>query len=160
MELMIVIAIIMILAGALTARMSSSGEKAKIAKATSEMEAIASGLRAAYADTGAWFYGNSWGGDAGLIDSANIKALDDTGKGLSATQLADVKDNWNGPYLVAVGSLPLDPWKKEYNIYASSSAGALAILCRGPNKAWQSGGSWYKGEATGDDIVILVHRFK
>ena len=159
MELMIVIAIIMILAGALTARMSSSGEKAKIAKASAEMEQIASALRAAYADTGAWFYANSWGSDAGLIDSANIKALDDNGNRLSAAELAEVKANWNGPYLVAYSTLPETPWGTEYNIYASAATGGLAVLSSGPNNRWQSGGSWYKGEATGDDIVILVHRF-
>ena len=159
MELMIVIAIMMILAGAIVARVSTGGEKAKVAKATAEMNEIASACRSFYSDTGAWPYGNSWGagGDGGLIEKGNIKVKDDNGTNLTGAAKTVVENNWKGPYLEAF-EWPLDPWKSVYYDLAGNSA-TLAVLCCGPDGGWD-GGAWDSGETADDDLMVLIHRFQ
>jgi len=165
MELMIVIAIIMILAGAIVARVSTGGEKAKIAKATSEMNEIASACRSFYSDTGYWPYANSFNADSdgGLIDKSHIThVIADSGTATSAgSVITTVKNLWKGPYIEAF-EWPMDPWKTyHYDLYYHYSSGtykALYVLSYGPNASGDSW-DWTTGKPGGDNIMVLVHRF-
>jgi prepilin-type N-terminal cleavage/methylation domain-containing protein len=165
MELMIVMAIIIILTGAVIMKIGKGTDRASVTKAKAEMEAIASACRAFAADTGTWAYwdqGFDKPSDAGLIDKNNIKylILPNGAWGSTGTWYDAAKAKWNGPYLDAV-EWPKDPWGVRYYVVAYYSAsGVYAIVSQGPDLAWQSGSTWYNGIANGDDIVTVIHRFK
>jgi general secretion pathway protein G len=153
MELMIVIAIIIILSGAIVSRVSTSGERAKVGKATAEVEELATACRAYYADTGVWP-----GNDISVLLSAPNPApqgLDEYGK--AATGDSPSKS----PYLeVATGTTLLDPWKKPYQLTITTINGAsfLYVISNGPNGN-SDGINNSTGKVNPDDIAVLVHRF-
>lgn len=168
MELMIVIAIIMILAGAIVAKIGSGTEKAMVARATAEMEEIASAARAFYVDTGYWCFWPYWGSptdntnDPGLIskDRVRIVIRPNGVDSWSPTDLNIVKSRWKGPYLEAK-EWPLDPWgRHRYCLYYDATVKALGVICPGPDLNWASGTLFTKGVLNGDDLGLIVHRFK
>lgn len=168
MELMIVIAIIMILAGAIIAKIGSGTEKAMVARATAEMEEIASAERAFYSDTGYWCYFDSWGSptdntnDPGLISKDYIRwVIGPTGNYYTDPIILNiVKSRWKGPYLEAK-EWPLDPWGKwRYRLYYDANVKALGVICPGPDLGWGSGTLFTQGVLNGDDLGLIVHRFK
>lgn len=136
MELLIVIAIIMILAGAIVARIGTSGEKAKKAKVTAELEEISSGCRGFYADIGAWPTNEA----AIMGPAADLTAVDNDGAALTGAALAKAIDDWKGPYLEATGDeLPKDPWANKYEL----NSGATSLIAESTH-----------GE------TVLVHRYE
>lgn len=161
MELMIVMAIIMILAGAIVVRLSTSTQGAKIAKATKECEEIATAIKNFYLDTGGWpgdkYYTNA--GDAGLLTAPESSDHIHNDKG----DLQSVENfpnyNWNGPYL-ETEKMPIDPWGNGYGVYTKVKA--LVVYSVGPNGNLESNtdDAFGKGKASGDDIVILVNIYE
>lgn len=143
MELMIVIAIMMILAGAVVARISVSTEKAKIAKAKSDLDQIAAGCRAFNMDTDAWPYSN-----VGILGpKANVVAKTGAGVEVAGATLTTLRDtNWKGPYIEA-DVWPKDPWETDYKWNAD--ANKVTISSWGPDK----------DAGAADNIVVVVHRF-
>ena len=144
--------------------MSSSGSVAKTSKAAKECQEIATAVKAFYADTGFW--PGRIGGTSGLEDNyltkeppdiGSIDLYNDEGKVVSADEKPD-KKNWNGPYLEAE-SWPTDPWKKYPYFVWSDSNKWLFVGSYGPDKKWNSGGTYIDGEAGGDDIVIFVNLY-
>lgn len=105
-ELVIVVTIIIALAGIVTPRLTSVSEKAKFARAASEMRGIKTALDMLYADIG--FYPDDVGeGDPGLSDPTAVPA--------------DRLDDWRGPYL---DTWPTEnPWggTYEYEYWTSST---------------------------------------
>lgn len=160
MELMIVIAIIMILAGAIAVKIGSSTQSAKIAKATKECEEIATAVKAFYLDTGYWptpiYYAT--GDDTGVLTSpitSGKNVLDERGDSLNPGGLEDF--TWNGPYL-ETENWPKDPWEIRY--YGIGISGrSLYVYSAGADKTWQSDDTAEQGKASGDDIIILVNIF-
>lgn len=157
MELMIVIAIIIILSGAIVSRVSTSGERAKLGKATQEAEEIATACRAYYADTGVWPKDLN----PSLVTApANPNALatgyDESGAGTSTGTGAS-----KAPYLeIASGDTPKDPWGVDYivDIRQVNSKNFLYVISTGLDKT-DDGVDTSSGKAKGDDVAILVHRF-
>ena len=133
-ELMIVIAIIMILAGALVARVSVAGDKAKIARATAEVGELAAACRAFYADTTCW--------------PQNITQVTGTSASSGYNEIGDIEsfvgDKYQGPYIDVETDNPYirDPWNEVYKIYKSDE-----------NKLYASAGPKH------EDIKVLVHVF-
>lgn len=131
MELMIVIAIIIILAGAVVARLGGASEKAKEAKAKAEIEEIASACRSFHADTGGWPKEMK---DLFVVPTA---VWDEIGHNLDSYNQSD----WKGPYISRYGPQELiDPWGQNYQLKTNST---IWVSC-GPSHA---------------TIQILVHRF-
>jgi len=131
MELMMVIAIIMILAGAIVARVSTTGERAKVAKATAELEELASACRAFNLDTGLWPI------DVQSLITKPIEGLNED----YGSQAIPV-DSWRGPYIeVETAEVPKDPWDEAYRI--DNSGKKLYV----------------KAGALHEDIELLVHLY-
>jgi len=93
-ELLIVIAIAVIIAGALVPLFSVTKQDAKLAKAMSEMEAIKAACQMMHQDTGEWPVLSNTGTD---IVNNNRNLVD-----------------WSGPYL---DRWPNDPWGLAYSLY-------------------------------------------
>jgi prepilin-type N-terminal cleavage/methylation domain-containing protein len=175
MELMIVIVIIMILTGAIVVKLGKGTERAKIAKASSEMDAIVSACRAFYSDTGYWPYHPYWVnandasptlGDGGLIDKNNItRVISPAGTATTnASTIEAVKNKWKGPYLEAV-SWPADPWSAYRYLLYYDDQRILVVLSRGADLTWGSGSTWMLGKPDTsttygkDDLVRVVTKF-
>lgn len=137
MELMIVIAIIMILAGAIVARVSTTGERAKVAKAKAECEEIASACRAFNLDTGLWPIDFD-----GLIKSATTKGNNEEYVSTDITSIPGA--SWEGPYLeTEKEEVPLDPWGQPYQLKYDNGP---------PHKLYVRAGTAHE-----DDVYRLVH---
>ncbi len=155
MELMIVIAIIIILSGAIVSRVSTSGERAKVGKATAEVEEIATACRAYYADTGVWPDADANG--IGVLVSAPSNqpaGLDEYGNATTGSSPS------KSPYLEVVqGTNPQDPWKHNYILKMNPIGGAkfLYVISKGPDG--EDNGVDANGKAQKDDIAVMVHRF-
>lgn len=150
MELMIVIAIIIILAGAIVARFGTGAEKAKIAKARAEVEEIASGIRAFRLDCGVWPPSDyDWYAIGSLLNNPQgYNGYDDSGNRIVISSTV-----WKGPYLEAA-TYPCDPWGSQYVAiaYPANNPTDYRVYSRGPNRGNE------KGE--GDDIKVIVHVFR
>lgn len=138
MELMIAIAIIMILAGAIVARLGSGTEKAKIGKATGELQEIVTASRSFFGDTGVWPEDTK-----SLVNSATTTGYNEYGESGKSFEEGGV---WRGPYLETKvpGEVPNDPWKQSYTIVPTGD-NAINAHSNGPPK--------------GQPIDILIHRF-
>ena len=133
-ELMMVIAIIMILSGAIVARVSVSKGKAKLAKARAEIEEIATACRAFYMDTDLWpkktgQLTNKPVADNGYNDDMDLKPFG--------------ANTWKGPYLEVETptSYPKDPWGNPYAIDNDAAKRKLYVTAGGEHT----------------DINVLVH---
>ena len=125
-ELILVIALIAILAGALVPIVRTSRVEAQQAKARSDLDAIKSACTLYHTDTSAW------------------PAAGTTGAGLVAT---DSVANWNGPY---VDEWRADPWGNPYRlINGTATPVTLSVSTLGSDNV--AGGT---GAAT--DLIILV----
>ena len=120
-ELMIVIAIMMILAGAIVARIGSGSDKAKEAKAMAELEQIASACRSFYADTGLW--------PRTFNDLIATQASPPTlGYDEQRASRAITAGSFKGPYL-ETKTIPNDPWGYPYAFYTTSTPREFYIRC-------------------------------
>lgn len=163
MELMIVIAIIMILAGAIVMRLGTSTQSAKIAKATKECEEIVTAVKNFYLDTGGWPPNTADAADAGLLtDPEGLTDIrNDKGEPKPINSQNFPNYNWNGPYLeTETKEFPTDPWGNGYGVYTKVKA--LVVYSVGPNGNLESNtdDAFGKGKASGDDIVILVNIYE
>lgn len=153
MELMIVIAIIMILSGAIIARIGTGSEKAKIAKATSELNEIAAACRVFRLDTGLWPKNVSV-----LVSAPTNEGYDDQ----TFQKVGNILSK--PPYLeVAQNTVPPDPWGHDYGVWVLTvdqkkvGHNNLYAWSNGPNGSFQAA-NYDTGEANGDDIAVLLHR--
>jgi len=111
-ELVIVVAIIAILAGAMTPIIRSSRNEAKIAKAQADLEAMKVAAQMYYIDTGVWPTSPE------RLVSSSI-------------------DGWDGPY---VDRLNVDPWGRRYShhTYYKLDKTERCLFSYGPNGKYNS----------------------
>lgn len=142
-ELVIVIAIMLILAGSLLPIISTNREEARTARAQSDVDMIRSAASMLFADTGVWAPagGTTCGGIDFCNDGAGLVTNDD-GSGVTI-------DGWNGPYLTEWRN---DPWGNAYRIYDENAAvsGNRWAQCLGSDGLDASCGG------ASDDLCILI----
>ncbi len=148
-ELMIVIAVIGILAAIAIPNFMAYRERAKIARAQSELKTFQTALIILQLDTNMWPNNIDDAGIAdGTCDSGEIGDLRDPDVGLLATN-GNFPD-WAGPYL---DEIPEDPWGNDYFFdpdYRIDGVKHMVIGSSGPNG---SGLNVYDE----DNIVIIIY---
>ncbi len=102
MELMVVIAIIVLLAGIMVPNLAGRIEKAKITKAEADIAAIEGALAMYETDTGRY-------PPTTLHELKDWLTGVDTGTGVDVN--APEAKNWHGPYIKGIEQ---DPWKQDY----------------------------------------------
>ncbi len=130
-ELVIVVAIIGILAAIAIPMYGSVTEKARIARAQADLDAIRKAVEMLLSDTGQW-PGHQTFGIINTAPSNEIWDLNAPNAGLVATD--GVFRNWRGPYMQSV---PKDPWGMDYFFdtdYMSGGVNKVALGSFGPNK--------------------------
>jgi prepilin-type N-terminal cleavage/methylation domain-containing protein len=131
-ELMISIAIIGILATIAIPNFLAYRERAKIARAKSELKTFQTSLIILQLDTNMWPNNiDDAGIAAGTCDSGEIDDLRDPDVGLLDTN-GNFPD-WAGPYL---DEIPVDPWGKDYWFdpdYRIDGVKRMVIVSSGPN---------------------------
>lgn len=170
-ELAIVVATIALLAGILIPVIGGELEKAKVARARSDMREVAGAFNRYRTDVGAWP-----NDPIGTITTTSGNLV---GYPCLFTNLANVKA-WNGPYLnagVRSGSSTLiassgssgvtgmsDPWGRAYQIYTfvkgyNGSQGAIILMCFGPDGVANTTQAQVEsGDVQGDDDLFVVTR--
>ncbi|KKT74128.1 MAG: hypothetical protein UY07_C0030G0005 [Parcubacteria group bacterium GW2011_GWA1_47_8] len=153
-EILVVVAIIGILSSIALASFGIVREKAKIAKAKSELRSARSGIALLESDTGKWPNG------CPPSQSSNPEVnLEDAQAGVTSRPVEGVVDSpcewtadevnrWNGPYM----KVPTDPWGTSYvfdpdyhpgenrpippntNCPGYISSNIIAVVSYGPNK--------------------------
>jgi len=111
LEILIVVAIIIILAGALTPLLSGSRADARTAKASSDLDSIKVGANMCHADTGEW-PDESSDGEEIIADTAPVLV------------------GWNGPYL---DEWRVDPWGEVYQVKDPPAGNARYVVSGGPD---------------------------
>lgn len=112
MELMVVIAIIVLLAGIMVPNLANRLERAKITKTEADIAAIESAIAMYETDTGRYPEGDDPTGSG--WSSIGVLAWRLTGRNTTtgATDTNITSDpNWHGPYIKGIEE---DPWKEEY----------------------------------------------
>ncbi len=171
-ELMVVVAIIVVLAAALSPAIAAANTKAKAGRAAADLKAIESAIQLYKVDAGRWIgttavvpYNSTTGAGLDLTDTSNNPTAVPAVQTCSARLItADASvPAWDGPY---IGALKIDPWGNPYHIGAgTSSAGAalpntnLVLWSNGPDLTNNSGKPPLAGVTnypSGTDIVITV----
>lgn len=130
-ELVVVVAIIGILAAIAIPTYGSVTEKARIARAQADLDAIRKAAEMLLSDTGQW-PGHQTPGNTNTAASNEIWNLNAPNAGLVATD--GVFPNWRGPYMQSV---PKDPWGMDYFFdtdYMSGGVNKVAVGSFGPDK--------------------------
>ncbi|MDD5669572.1 MAG: prepilin-type N-terminal cleavage/methylation domain-containing protein [Candidatus Omnitrophica bacterium] len=155
-ELIVVIAIIAVLAAIIAPNAFKAIQKAKIAKATQDVKAIASAMQSLYVDTGLW---------SGQAAGAYAEFNNAIGPQLNLPQLGLLQNDgrypyWDGPYLEK--PLTNDPWRYGYMYdgtpVSEPGLGQSSISSGGPN----GDGNWCPSVnridkiPQGDDIIIYL----
>ncbi len=185
-EIVIAVAIVGIFAAVISPMVFRHLEDAKISKACSESETIATALLTYYKDVGQWPYTSKSGKKASVdrLISHTVVAKG-TGKGAKAgasnwgtygkaNKLGDYLYNkskvnedigtWKGPYIESHQFK--DPWGNAYVVnsryfpngkYTGNKVHKVVVLSAGPNGKWETAFSDGTTEnITGDDIGYVV----
>ncbi len=153
-ELLVVIAIIGVLATLAMVAVSFARERAKVAKAQSEINEIYKAMAAMANDTGEW-PGHSPVDATSTYSSANLSS---GAVGIVADDVSGTPfNNWAGPYMAKI---PTDPWggqyffRGDYRVDASNQPGctsgctAAAVI--------GSAGRDLVGSTTDDVIKVII----
>lgn len=130
-ELIIVLAIIGILAGAVLLNVGPQREKARRARAITDLSAIDSALEIYNADNGN--YPTTQQGIQALLDQPTS---------------APEPDNWQGPYLKNRSTVPLDPWGNEYVYLSPGEESPDSYDLYSYGKDGRPGGDGYNADVT------------
>ncbi|GEM_PF-1537109 len=172
-EIIVAVAVIAVLAGAMTPLIFKQIDKSRSSRVKQDLNAIKAAFIQYYADTQFWPCG--WTGAAGSGDKqGNLTSF-------NCLYETDKKNGWDGPYLnesaganssgkIAMAiyssgawSGVVDPWGNPYQIYrvdagsTGAAAGAIVIYSEGKDrKTDTSTTNLLTGNATDDDIVMIV----
>ena len=141
-ELLVSIAIVGVLVAIAIPAYSSFKDKARIAKAKSELKGLQSAIAALANDT------ENWPGPSpvGTVTNSEVWDLNSANAGLV---VAGGFTNWNGPYVVTVKK---DPWGSDYFFdpdYQINGVDYPVVGSFGPNKAGQNA-------YDSDDIFVIL----
>jgi len=109
MELMVVIAIIVILAGIILPNYAKRVDRAKMVRAEADITAIETAIAMYANDMGGYFGDVS--GDISVVNTGLVQGPGDSSQA-----------KWNGPYLKGINK---DPWGNDYRFFSSSQKTAL-----------------------------------
>jgi len=134
LEILIVIAIILILAGSLTPLLSSSKADARTAKVKADLDAIKSAANMCFADTGFWPAEGNTGADITTDVSAFV--------------------GWAGPY---IDDWREDPWGRKYAI-KDGVDDTRYVASEGPTAGWEAAPAWTTNPLaiSGDEDVAYM----
>ena len=159
-EMIVVIAIIVSLAGVIVPVVSGELEDAKQARATADLNRLATALGQYMKDTAYMPTGRTGRNTYHFAyTNGSMPASNDfNGRSAHLRRFLEVNDfggkNWRGPY---AGDIGPDPWGRAYLInlhgYWKDSENVL-VLCAGPNGSVDTPPSGT--QAGGDDIVLLI----
>lgn len=175
-ELLVVVAIIGILSSIILSSLGSARDKAKIAKAKSDLRQISNAMYLLADDTGKWpngcpagewenpevYLDDPWAGLSSIISSPGAPSMGSGYTRYSCSWTATDLANWKGPYM----NVPLDPWGNRYLFdpdYCSEDGNAVvAIVSFGPDgieqyKSAACGLNNYfvpSGPPPGDDVAV------
>jgi len=156
-ELLVVLAVIGILSGIVLVSLSAGRDKAKIAKAQSEVRQIHLAIFGLEGNAGQWpghktTYRIEQTDDNEICPDGCAYGLNDCRAGILCDDFADPYPNWKGPYYPE--SL-IDPWGNEYFFDTDYDIGegvtkwAVVIGSYGPNGV---GNNLYDD----DDIIFVI----
>ncbi len=169
-EIIVAVAVIAILAGAMTPLIFKQIERSRDSRATQDINAFKAAFVQYYADTQFWPCG--WNG---ARDRNQHVDIDD----FSCLYEDDGQNGWDGPYLGAsAGTSPqtvavqdgdgqwtgvVDPWGAPYRLYArranarNAEHGYIVLYSQGKDaRRNTSVTELINGQAQGDDIVLVV----
>ena len=130
-ELIIVLAIIGILAGAVLLNVGPQREKARRTRALADLKTIESALEIYNADNGNY-----------PTTQQGLQAL------LTEPTSAPEADNWQGPYLKNRRTVPLDPWGNEYIYLSPGEENPDSFDLYSYGKDGRPGGEGYDADVT------------
>lgn len=131
LELMVVVGIIAVLAGAMIPVFSTTREGARQARAIADADSIKSAALSYHYDTGEWPCPGNSGGLTCLVTRGRDYCLDLKG--------------WNGPYL---SDWTNDPWGYPYRVFDEVASKTIWAQSIGPNGV--------SDNCTGDDICQII----
>lgn len=130
-ELIIVLAIIGILAGAVLLNVGPQREKARRTRALADLKTIESALEIYNADNGNY-----------PTTQQGLQAL------LTEPTSAPEADNWQGPYLKNRRTVPQDPWGNEYIYLSPGEENPDSFDLYSYGKDGRPGGEGYDADVT------------
>lgn len=178
-ELIVVVAILLLLAGVLVPLVTKELDAARMARAQTDLKTAADAFNRYYSHTSTW-PGNSNATPKQFAASSTSGNL--TGYACLYTNAFNRK-GWNGPYLnsgvsnggtwtiATAGSGTtaakglVDPWGNLYRVYtyakgtAIGAGGGIVLHCAGPNLQFEmNANQCATGTMVGDDLIQIVTR--
>ena len=172
-EIIVAVAVIAILAGAMTPLIFKQIERSRAARARQDLGAVKAAFIQYRADTQYWPCG--WDASA----SNNVKGAFTT---FWCLYQDDHRHGWDGPYLDRSGGKVngyyrvavyengewkgvVDPWGRPYQVFEANTStagaeyGAVVLYSAGKNgRVDTTDADLVQGNASGDDVVVLVTR--
>jgi len=175
-EIIVAVAVIAILAGAMTPLIFKQIDRSRVARATQDLKTIEDGFIQYYADTQYWPCG--WDADE------DKNAHKDLAKYTCLYESESVT-GWDGPYInesggkngsdktIAAAKISgtqdyegvVDPWARPFRLFLANTStdgaeyGTVVIYSKGKNqKVDTSDADLLQGKSSGDDIVRIVSR--
>lgn len=172
-ELVAAVAIILVLAGVVVPAISGKVERARVARATSDLKQVADAFNTYKLDTGLW--------PSNAAFSPTVTLQTDLTMLSCLYQNTYNLNNWGGPYFdkgyaingstmwiapSAAGTNGgiLDPWGRPYVVFYfargyNGSQGCISIVTKGPDGVLTTTAAQaWGGTAAGDDLVQTVTR--
>lgn len=150
-ELLVVISIIGLLSSAVVASLGTARQKARTARAQTDLKQLQLATELLYDDTG--LYPNKISASPCVQDPEVFLNLPSAG--IQATDGGF--PNWRGPYLNPV---PLDPWGTNYYFDPDYICGATTLGCGGLTQTVRAvlsfGPDKTETYGNGDDVVLLM----
>ncbi len=172
-EIIVAVAVIAILAGAMTPLIFKQIERSRTARARQDLDVIKAAFTQYYADTQYWPCGWDPSTDDNVHGNfAVFRCLyeDDGNNGWDGPYLNESAGKVNGHYRAAVRQNGewtgiVDPWGRPYRVFEANVStqgaeyGTVVVYSRGKNgQVDTTDANLLAGIASGDDVVVIVTR--